>query len=138
MAYKPKRYPRIDLLHMQPAGALVAAMDTFNSAMSILFCARPGHASAGFGAVVLRDDLPSYLGFAIAVEEAGHDIHRQLGVLLEGGVEDQDVNIVTGLMAATAQQVWREKNLTADQIRCVSIVLSTAGTQVDLTLWRRN
>jgi hypothetical protein len=108
------------------------------SAMSILFCARPGHASAGFGAVVRRDDLPSYLGFAIAVEEAGHDIHRQLGVLLEGGVEDQDVNIVTGLMAATAQQVWREKNLTADQIRCVSIVLSTAGTQVDLTLWRRN
>src|SRR5579859_3519771 len=98
---------RIDLSHMRPADALVVAMDTFNSASSILFCARPGDGIGGFGAVVRRDDLPSYLGFAIAVEEAGHDIHRQLSILLEGGVEDQDVNLVTGLMAAIAQQAWR-------------------------------
>jgi hypothetical protein len=57
---------------------------------------------------------------------------------LEAGVEDQDVNIVTGLMVGVAQQVWRAQNLTVDQIRCASIFLSTTGTEVDLLLWLRN
>jgi hypothetical protein len=138
MARKPKPLLRTDLSHMKPVDALAAAMDTFDNAMSILFCARRADGMAGFGAVVRRDDLPSYLRFAIAIEEAGHDIQRQLSVLLKDGVEDQDVNLVTGLMAAVAQQVWRAKNLTIDQIRGASIILSAAGTEVSLLSWQRN
>jgi hypothetical protein len=48
------------------------------------------------------------------------------------------VNLVTGLMAAVAQQVWRAKNLTVDQIRCASIILSAAETEVNLFSWERN
>jgi hypothetical protein len=138
MARKPKPLPRTDLSHMRPVDALAAAVDSFDNSLSILFCARPADGTAGFGAVVRRDDLPSYLRFAIAIEEAGHDIRRQLVILLQGGVEDQDVNLVTGLMAAVAQQAWRAKSLTADQIRCASIILSTAGTEVSLLSWQRN
>lgn len=123
---------------MNPVDALTAAVGSFDNALSILFCARPVDRTAGFGAVVKRDELPSYLRFAIAIEEAGHDIRRQLRILLQGGVEDQDVNLVTGLMAAVAQQVWRAKNLTVDQIRCASIVVSAAGTEVSLLSWTRN
>jgi hypothetical protein len=104
MARKPKPLPRTDLSHMKPTEALAAAMDTIDNVRSILFCARGVDGTAGFGAVVRREDVPSYLRFAIAVEEAGHDIRKQLSDLLEDGVEDQDVNLVTGLMAAVAQQ----------------------------------
>jgi hypothetical protein len=123
---------------MRPVDALAAAVASFDSNMSILFCARPSEGTAGFGAIVRRNDLTSYLRFAIAIEEAGHDIRKQLSILLKGGVEDQDVNLVTGLMAAVAQQEWRAKNLTVDQIRCASIILSTTGTEVNLLLWGRN
>ena len=138
MTRKPKPRPRTDLSHMKPVDALAAAVNSFDNTMSILFCARPADGAAGFGAVVRRDDLPSYLSFAIAIEEAGHDIRTQLSILLTGGVEDQDVNLVTGLMAAVAQQVWRAKTLTVDQIRYASIILSTTGAEVDLLLWQRN
>jgi hypothetical protein len=138
MAHKPKPLPRTDLSHMQPVDALAAAMETFDNARSILFCARHTDGAAAFGAVVSREDLSPYLTFAIAVEEAGHDITRQLSVLLQGGVEDQDVNLVTGLMAAVAQQVWRSRNLTVDQIRCASILVSAAGTEVKFLTWARN
>jgi hypothetical protein len=79
MARKPKPLPRTDLSHMKPVDALAAAMDTFDNAMSILFCARRADGMAGFGAVVRRDDLPSYLRFAIAIEEAGQDLPRSAG-----------------------------------------------------------
>jgi hypothetical protein len=138
MARKPKPLPRTDLSHMKPVDALAAAVESFDNAMSILFCARRADGAAGFGAIVRRSDVPSYLRFAIAIEEAGHDIRGQLSILLKGGVEDQDVNLVTGLMAAVAQQVWRTKNLTVDQIRCASIILSATGTDVNLLLWQRN
>jgi hypothetical protein len=138
MARKPKPLRRIDLSNLTPIDAMATAMDSFDNAASILLCARRADQTVRFGAVVKRDDLPSYLRFAIATEEAGHDIPRQLSVLLQDGVEDQDVNLVTGLMAAVAQQVWRTRNLTADQIRCASIILSPTTTEVDLVPWIRN
>jgi hypothetical protein len=138
MARKSKPFPRTDLSHMKPADALAAAMETFDNARSILFCARHTDGAAAFGAVVSREDLPSYLTFAVAVEEAGHDIQRQLSILLKGGVEDQDVNLVTGLMAAVAQQVWRAQNLTVEQIKCASIIVSGAETAVKFLTWVRN
>lgn len=138
MARKPKPLPRIDLSNMNPADALAAAMASFDNTMSMLFCARRADQTVRFGAVVKRSDLATYLGFAIAVEEAGHDIRKQLSVLLKGGVEDQDVNLVTGLMTAVAQQAWREQNLTVDQVRCATIILSVTETKVSLTTWERH
>jgi hypothetical protein len=138
MVRKPKPLPRTDLSYMKPVDALAVAMASFNNTTSILFCARRADQTARFGAVVKRDDVPSYLRFAIAVEEAGHDIQKQLSVLLKGGVADQDVNLVTGLMAAVAQQEWRARNLTVDQVRCASIILSAAETEVSLIGWERN
>ena len=138
MARKPKPLPRIDLSHLNPVDAMAIAMDSFDNTASILLCARRADQTARFGAIVNRADLPSYLRFAVATEEAGHDIPRQLSVLLQDGVEDQDVNLVTGLMAAVAQQVWRTRNLTADQIRCASIILSPTRTEVDLVPWIPN
>jgi hypothetical protein len=82
--------------------------------------------------------MHSYLRFAIAVEEAGHAICSQLSVLLKGSVADQDVNLVTGLMTAVAQQVWRAKNLTVDQIKCASIILSATDADVSFLRWEPN
>jgi hypothetical protein len=113
---KPKPGARIDLSSLPPEDAPTVAMAGFDDTISILFCARRPDQTTRFGAIVRRDDLPAYLGFDVAVEEAGHDMREQLSVLLDGGVADQDVNLVTGLMAAVAQQVWRAQNLTVDQI----------------------
>ena len=107
MARKPKPRARIDLSSLPPEDAPTAAMAGFDNTISILFCARRPDQTTRFGSIVRRDDLPANLGFAVAVEEAGHDMRQQLSVLPDGDVADQDVNLVTGLMAAVAQQVWR-------------------------------
>jgi hypothetical protein len=99
MARKPKPLARIDLSSLPPEDAPTTAMAGFDNTISILFCARRADQTTRFGAIVRRDDLPAYLAFAVAVEEAGHDMRQQPSVLLGGGVADQDVNLVTGLMA---------------------------------------
>ena len=127
----------IDLSSLPPEDAPTAAMAGFDNTISILFCARRPDQTTRFGATVRRDDLPANLGFAVAVEEAGHDVRQQLSVLPNGDVVDQDVNLVTGLMAAVAQRVWRAQNLTVDQIRSASIILLATKTRVSISNGRR-
>ena len=139
MTRKPKRLPRTDLSYMKPADALAAALDSFDNAVSILICARREDQTTRFGAIIKRDDLPAYLRFAIGIQEAGYDIRSYLSVLLKDGVEDQDINLVIGLLAAMARPVWRARNLTVDQIRSVSIILSaTTASEVSFLLCERH
>jgi hypothetical protein len=64
-------------------------------------------------------------------------MRQQLSVLPDGDVVDQDLNLVIGLMAAVAQQVWRAQNLIVDQIRCASIILLATETRVSISNGRR-
>lgn len=135
---KPKPLPRIDLTYMSPSDALAKALASFDNTRSILFCARRVDQAERFGSVIDRDDLPFYFRFACYAEELGQDLREHLSVMLSGGVADQDVNLVTGLMVGVAQQAWRARNLTADQIRCASTVVSASDAAVDLIAWPRH
>ena len=138
MIPKPRPLPRIDLTYLSPSDALAEALASFDNTTSILFCARRSDQAARFGAVIKRDDIPFYLRFALYAEEAGRDLRDHLSVMLRGSVPDQDVHLVTGLMVGVAQQAWRARNLTAEQIRCASAVVSASDVVVDLTVWPRH
>ena len=138
MIPKPKPLPRIDLTYLSPSDALAKALASFDNTRSILFCARRIDQGERFGSVISRDDMPHYLRFALYAEESGKNLRDHLSVMLSGGVADEDVGLVTGLMVGIAQQAWRARNLTADQIRCASAVVSPSDAVVDLIAWQQH
>jgi hypothetical protein len=138
MIPKPRPLPRIDLTHLSQSDALAKALASFDNTTSILFCARRIDQAERFGSVIKRDDLPFYLRFALYAEESGKDLRDHLSIMLLGVVADQDANLVTGLMVGVAQQAWRTRNLTGDQIRGASTIVSASEAVVDLIAWPRH